>query len=250
MIITDYSFDNTVVHVMRSALNTVSDRNIDEPSALEYVFDKFTAGFREWPESSVDKRLERLAFRVSRKPKSLRAHVERIHYCFSNYLNEQLYAALIDLLIVLNKAGRELSRRMIFGARSRLTESQFQALRQYLKNQVGEESLPCNRFSLFTRGLLSSSPLVHMVEDASETEYDPLQLARDYVEFSQLDEAARVLEQAVLTRPERAELHRELLSLYRSTRDRTGFKRVHEELTRLGASLPPEWAQLQDLLKV
>jgi len=236
---------------MRSALITVSNHNFEESPVLEFVFDQFTAGFREWPDLSVDKRLERLAFRVSRAPKSLRAHLERIHYCFNNYMNEQLYAALIDLLIVLNKAGRELSRRMIFGSRSRLTESQFQTLRHFLKNEgAAIEALPCNRFSLFTKGLQSSSPLVQVVEEASEAEQDPLQLARDYIEFSQLDEAVRVLEQAILMRPEHAELHGELLSLYRSTRDRTGFKRVHGELNRLGASLPPEWAQLQDFLKV
>jgi hypothetical protein len=176
--------------------------------------------------------------------------LQRIHYCFSHYLNEQLYAALIDLLIVLNAAGRELSKRMILGSRSRLTDSQFQALKQVLKNHGSAESLPCNRFSLFAKGLQSSSVLVQMLEAARETEHDPLQLARDYVEFSQLDEAARVLEQAILIRPERSELHRELLSLYRSTRDRIGFKRIHDELIRVGASLPPEWAQLQDFLKV
>lgn len=230
---------------------TVSDHSFEESPVLEFIFDQFTAGFREWPELSADKRLERLAFRVSRAPKSLRAHVERIHYCFNHYMNEQLYAALIDLLIVLNNAGRELSKRMIFGSRSRLTESQFQTLRYFLKSDdAAIETLPRNRFSLFTKGLQSSLPLVQVVEEAGETELDPLQLARDYIEFSQLDEAARVLEQAILMRPEHAELHDELLSLYRSTRDRTGFKRTQDELNRLGASLPPEWAQLQDFLKV
>jgi len=231
-------------------LITVNDRNFDESPALEFVFDPFTAGFRESPELSVDKRLERLAYRVSRAPKSLRAHLERIHFCFSHYLNEQLYAALADLLIVLNHSGRALSKRMILGSRSRLTESQFQALRQVLSSRGAVESLPSNRFTLFSKGLQSTSALVRVVEDSSVSELDPLQLARDYVEFSQLDEATRVLEQAILTRPERPELHSELLTLYRSTRDRIGFKRIHDELIRVGASLPPEWAQLQDILKV
>jgi hypothetical protein len=232
---------------MRSALITRNDRDLEEPPALEFVYDKSTAGFCEWPVLSVDKRLERLTFRVSRMPKSLRAHLERIHYCFNNYLNEPLYAALVDLLIVLNKSGRKLSKRMIFGSRSRLTDSQFQSLRHFLKNEgTAVESLPYNRFSLFTKGLQSCSALVQAVEAACESEHDPLQLARDYVEFSQLDEAVRVLEQAILARPERAELHSELLALYRSTRDRAGIKRTHQELVRIGANLPPEWAQLHD----
>jgi hypothetical protein len=232
---------------MRSALITQNDRDLEEPPAFEFVYDKSTAGFSEWPGLSVDKRLERLTFRVSRVPKSLQAHVERIHYCFNNFLNEPLYAALVDLLIVLDKSGRNLSKRMIFGARPRLTDSQFQALKLFLKNEgAAAESLPYNRFSLFTKGLQSRLPLVRAVEGIRETEHDPLQLARDYVEFSQLEEAVRVLEQAILVRPERAELHSELLSLYRSTRNRPGLERIRRELVRIGAVLPPEWAQLHD----
>ncbi|MGJ0486807.1 MAG: type IV pilus assembly protein FimV [Methylomicrobium sp.] len=242
---------NKIAHVMRSVLITVNNHDFEESRTLEFVYDKSTAGFCEWPALSVDKRLERLAFRVSRMPKSLRAHLERIYYCFNNYLNEQLFAALVDLLIILNKSGHKLSERMIFGSRSRLTDSQFQALSHFLKNEgAAVESLPYNRFSLFTKGVRSCSMLVQVVEGARETEHDPLQLARDYVEFSQLDEAVRILEQAILVRPERPELHTELLSLYRSTLDRAGFKRIYQKLVGQGANLPPEWAQLHDFLKV
>jgi tetratricopeptide (TPR) repeat protein len=236
---------------MRSALITVNDSDFEEFPALEFVYDKSTAGFCEWPALSVEKRLERLAFRVSRMPRSLRAHLERIHYCFSHHLSEQLYAALIDLLIVLGKSGSRLSARMILGSRSRLTSGQFQALRPFLE-QGGKapETLPHSRFSLFSKGLQSCSLLVQVAEDTYEAEHDPLQLARDYVEYSQLDEAVRVLEQAILARPERVELHGELLSLYRSTRDWEGFKRTYQALVRLEANLSPEWAQLDDFLKV
>jgi hypothetical protein len=232
-------------------LITVNDGDYDEFPALDFIYDKSTAGFSEWPALSVERRLERLAFRVSRMPRSLRAHVERIHYCFVHHLNEQLYAALIDLLIVLNQAGRRLSERMIFGSRSRLTAGQFRVLRDFLKRGEGAlESLPHARCSLFSRGLQADVVLVQMLEEPRETAHDPLHLARDYVEFSQLGEAVRVLEQAILDYPERFELHSELLSLYRSTRDRAGFERTHQALVRQGASLPPEWAQLGDILKV
>jgi hypothetical protein len=235
---------------MRPDLITVNESDFEESPALNFVFDKSTAGFCEWPALSVEKRLERLAFRVSRMPRSLRAHLERIRYCFVHHLNEQLYAALIDLLIVLNQSGRRLSQRMIFGSRSRLTEGQFQVLRDFLKKEEDAfELLPPSRFSLFSKGGQSSAVLVQVVEEPRETAHDPLQLARDYIEFSQLDEAVRVLERAILVHPERFELHSELLSLYRSTRDRAGFKRMHQALVGLGANLPPEWVQLDDFFK-
>ncbi len=195
---------------------TVNEHIFDELTALEIVFDKVTAGCCEWPERaelSGDKPLEQLAFRVSRAPRSLCAHVERIHYCCSNFLDEQLLA-VIDVLIVLNKTGRELNRRMILGSRLCLTGSQFQALRYSQENQGdAAESLPCSRFSSFNKGLPSSLLRVQGVKEAPATEFDPLQLARDYVEFSPLDEAARVLEQAIMTHPKCPELHGELLSL-------------------------------------
>jgi hypothetical protein len=61
-----------------------------------------------------------------------------------------------------------------------------------------------------------------------------------------IDNAIHILEQAILARPERMELHDVLLSLYRSTRDETGFNWTYEELSRKGLSLPPEWKQLDD----
>lgn len=229
---------------------TVNDPALEQAPAPEFVFDPFTSGFEEWPELSIDKRLERLVFRVARAPKSLRAHVQRIHYCFGHYMNEQLAGALIDLLIVLEQAGFELRRRMIFGARSRLTDSQFQTLRAALNDpRFAADSLPGNRFSLFLKGLGSSRALVEILPEESEVEHDALQLARDYIEYSQLDEAVQVLETALLKHPERIELHDELLALLRSTRDRAAFQRVYDELSRLDAQLPPAWAELQAVLK-
>jgi len=46
------------------------------------------------------------------------------------------------------------------------------------------------------------------------------------------------------------ELHDELLSLYRSTGNSTGFNLSYEELSRKGLGLPPEWKQLNDFFKV
>ncbi|MGR8942456.1 MAG: type IV pilus assembly protein FimV, partial [Gammaproteobacteria bacterium] len=229
-------------------LITCNDHDSDQ--VFEALFDRQSAGFYAGYDLPVERRLERLVYQVSRKPRSLAAHLERIYFCFRNYLNEPLFAALVDLQLVLNKRGRPLSERVIHGSRSRLTESQFQALDNYLKQEdARDESLPCSRYALFTRGIQSATVLVQMAEADNGAAIDPLQLARDFVEYSQLEDAHRVLEQAIMTQPERMELHDELLSLYRSTRNQTDFKRIYQALAENGVKLPDEWTQLHDFFK-
>jgi hypothetical protein len=198
----------------------------------------------EW---SVEKGLEHLVFHVSRKPNFLEAHVERIYYCFQNRLDEPLFGALVDLLTILRGKGLALSKRMVLASKSRLTEKQL----SLLLNHVGKKDsdlnlLPGSRFSVLTRGVLSVTTLLQHHEDRVENVQDPLTLAMDCIEFSQLDSAAQILEQAILSQPERMALHYELLSLYRSTRNITGFNRMYETLTGKEITLPIEWQQLCD----
>ncbi len=217
--------------------------------ALDFFLDKDAAGFYEWHDWSPEKGLERLVFRLSKNPKYLQGHLERIYFCFQKQLDAQLYGALVDLLIVLNKSGDALSRRMIVGCRSRLTETQFQALENYLESKHSSGTpLSLNRYSVFANGMLSTSALMHVTSNGNDKKYDPLTVARDYIEVSQLDEAVQVLEQAFLEQPERAELHTELLSLYRSTGDGPKFSRMYAELLGKQIILPPGWEQLKAFL--
>lgn len=225
-----------------------NDQNDINESRLKGFFsDKDTVGFYEWCNWSVEKGLEGLVFRVSRNPRYLHAHIERIYYCFQQNLGEQLFGALVDLLIVLNGDGDALGRRMVIGSKSRVTENQFHVLTNHIDNRNSRSDLlPPNRYSIFAKGLQSATVMVQMTEGVAKEEYDPLVLARDYIEFSQLDSAIHILEQAILAQPERMELHDELLSIYRSTRNEAGFNRIYEELSRKALSLPPEWKQLND----
>ena len=64
-----------------------------------------------------------LSFQVIRTPSKLIFHVQRIYYCFQENLPEQLYASILDLLIVLQRRGNEISRRMFNGAKSKLNRN-------------------------------------------------------------------------------------------------------------------------------
>jgi len=194
--------------------------------------------------------LEKLVFRIARKPKHLISHVQRIYYCFHTNLNEQLFAAIADFLFVLNKRGQAISWRILIGAKSRLNTDQFDVLKNYLKDEYADVNLLSgNRYSIFTRGLLGVNDMVKPFKKPDQPVYDPLELARDHIEYSQLEEAKQVLEEAILEQPTRLDIHHELLVLYQSTRDSAGFNQMLSELTQLGVDMIDEWAQLDNYFK-
>lgn len=224
-----------------------SQDDISKSQLKRFFSDKQADGFYEWHDWSAEKGLERLVFRVSSNPKNLQAHLERIYYCFQEHLDEQLFGALVDLLIVLNHTGQALGKRMIIGSQSRLTKSQVDLLFNHLDNKRSSGGiLSANPYSIFAKGLQSTMDLVLLVSGSANEEQDPLILARDFIEFSQLDSAIHILEKAILEQPERTDLHEELLSLLRLTRNQAEFSRIYSDLTRRQLSLPSGWIQLND----
>lgn len=164
-----------------------------------------------------DEALEKLVFLIAKKPKCLINHVQRIYYCFQENLGEQLYAALVDLLIILNKQGQAISWRMVLGTKSQLTAEQFQELKGYLKgNQVSTSRLKGNQYSVFSKGLVAVNKMIWQIENEVK-EDDPLMIALDYIEYSQMDEAKAVLQEAILLQLEKMALHQELFDLYKLT---------------------------------
>ncbi|MCX7097573.1 MAG: hypothetical protein NTV43_06660 [Methylococcales bacterium] len=224
--------DNTTLSSKKMVFSSLQE--LDSFWAAETNFDE---GF-----------LEKLIFQVARKPKNLVAHIQRIYYCFHMQLDDPLFAALVDFLTVLNKQGQAISWRMVLGAKSRLSSTQFNVFNNYLKNANAETSqLPGNQFSVFSKGLVGVDSVIQQAggHDVRADGIDPIVLARDYIEYSQLDEAKQVLEDAILIQPARLDLHHELLSIYRSMRDQGGFNQMLAELTQLGGSLPDEWEELR-----
>ncbi|MDP2902026.1 MAG: hypothetical protein Q8N96_02815 [Methylovulum sp.] len=194
--------------------------------------------------------LEKLVFRIARKPKDLISHIQRIYYCFHTNLNEQLFAAIVDLLVVLDKRGQAISWRVLMGAKTRLSAEQFDALKKHLKDGHADANLLLgNQYSILTRGLLGVNNMVQPIKKQGQIVYDALELARDYIEYSQLDEAKQVLENAIFEQPTRLDIHHELLALYQSMRDSAGFNQMLEQLTQSGIDLIDEWAQLNNYFK-
>lgn len=179
--------------------------------------------------------LPELVHEIQKHPKNLNAHVQRIFCCYRDNLSAPLYAALVDFLIVLNKRGKAISRRMIGGTLSKLSPRQGALLKAVLTGEINDISvLEGNGYSVFCRGLSGTVKLIEKLDERKEHFSDPLRLARDAVEYSQLEDAMLILERAIEEQPQPLELHTFLLELYQSTHNRTRFETVFVRLQDLG----------------
>lgn len=193
-----------------------------------------------------------VVYEIQKHPDNLAAHVYRILICYRVNLTEALYAALIDLLIVLNRRGQALSRRMVGGALTKLNRNHVEALKHVFGNCNSDPALlEGNCFSLFSRGLTGTGFLIekHVAEEVSER--NSLRLAQDAVEYSQLDEAMQILENSLDEQDQQDGIHQLLLELYRSTANHARFSLTLSSLNDLdwfaeNSSLKNRWQLLQD----
>ncbi|NJA05089.1 hypothetical protein HC024_04975 [Methylococcaceae bacterium WWC4] len=177
-----------------------------------------------------------LVFAVRKQPADLLGHLRRIYRCYRSDLSEQLFAALLDLTIILGERGSALRARLLAACRGKLSASQAAAL-------LKPGTRVANRYTLFTDGMLGSSDLVQQVR-GTDTQYDYLALANDFIEYSQLSQAIEALETGLIQQPEREDLQNSLLELYRSTKNAERFRRQYRALSDAGVALVDGWRQV------
>lgn len=187
--------------------------------------------------ANEDQRLNALVFKVRRNPQNLLAHLRRVYFCYQKRLPDQLYAALLDFVIVLQGKGQAISRRMIEGSRPVLGSRQASLLKKAINDDALRQG---NRFSLLTNGLIGKSELVEY-RRKDEAEHDVLTLANDFIEYSQIEQAMEVLETGIPLNPDRQELQKVLLELYKSTKNRTRFEAFYKALVTSCVPLVDEW---------
>ncbi|MBE0470827.1 MAG: hypothetical protein IBX55_15135 [Methyloprofundus sp.] len=187
--------------------------------------------------------LRDLIYAIIRRPGNLLAHLQRITLCYENNKELQLSAALMDLFIVLEGAGHAIKQRMLAGVRTHLSASLFEQLQAYLN---APHLILGNAYTVLSTGRESNIALVLVHSDDADIskKYDPLQVARDFIEYSQLEEAVKVLEAALLDTPQRSELHTDLIELYQSTNDRDSFNKMQRALAKINHPMQAQWAAL------
>jgi hypothetical protein len=190
-----------------------------------------------------DEVLNLLTFAVRKKPKDLMAHMQRIMICYEHKEEAQLYAAVADFFMVLKGAGLAIKQRILTGVRSKLSADS----QQNLLAAINDSHLVVgNTYCVLTSGIENDSEMVLTpVESKVDLVHDPLQIARDYIEYSQLEQAQKVLEEAVLSDPQQIEIHNDLLELYRLTNNNDGFNEVYAALSDVHHPMKAQWNDLK-----
>ena len=186
--------------------------------------------------------LDYLIQSVSKNPKDLLVHLQRINLCYEQNNEDHLYAALADFFVVLQSAGLSIKQRVLAGSKNHLSPLLLQRLQVYITDY---QLIPSTPYTVLTSGLESDTELVLSLPDNHQTlEHDPIQIARDYIEYSQLDEAREMLESAILVSPDYAELHTDLLELYKSTNNIDAFHKMKLALSEIKHPMHAQWDAL------
>ncbi|WP_394752263.1 FimV family protein [Crenothrix sp.] len=188
---------------------------------------------------------------ISKQPRNLVTHVQRICLCYQRNLSEHLYGAMVDLFTVLEGYANDFCGRLLDKVLHKLSPSHAYLLNQYLDDKDIEVLYTVqNSFVVLGKGLLGTAQFITKVAEQQDTHVaminDPLVLARDYIEYSQFQEAKAVLESAILEAPTRSELHLDLLELYKSLQDIKGFLITSEALAQQGNPFPELWSELNE----
>lgn len=232
-----------------------TDQELSPLTSIEVFYASLSPGSSrksDFPFQDSALSLPELVNEIRKHPNNLAAHIQRIFCCYRDDLADPLHAALVDFFIVLNKRGQAISRRMLGGSLAKLSDRQGALLKAALTEEMDDVSLlEGNRYSLFCRGLSGTVQLIEKLDEQKMNDIDPLTLARDAVEYCQLEEAMLILESAIEEQPQPLEIHQLLLELYESTQNQTRFESVltrlqHRDLFKHDPALQKVWDRPKD----
>lgn len=187
---------------------------------------------------------------VSRCPSNIKNHIRRIWLQYDNEDSGHLFAALLDLWVALNGSGRALFRRLLLGAKSRLEPAGFEKLALlYTSNELRNSEYPVVTGSVLNRGVRGRLDLLTISEGEANTgltERDPLQEAHECLEYSQIEQAREILENALLNDPLREAIHSDLLDIYKSTQDLGALNKMRNNLDDEANPFLGQWDELRE----
>lgn len=213
---------------------------------VEPIFVVSTSGDLRFPTLPRSSLIQYFRHCVSREPLDLRSHVRRIFLANEEGNEFELFPALVDLFIALGQKGLSLRKRLLSLSKGNLERDQYELLSDALDSDMSKGKLIHVNGSILCRGIEGGMTLVSSAAggEIQVKPRDPLTEAREYLEYSQLDEARVVLEYAILQDSQRLELHKELLEIYRSTRDHSNFVKIFDKLDDKNNPMCEQWHEL------
>lgn len=226
--------------VAMSAVEQIFQGSIQ--GAIDPVFAYVRAGRLDCP-PGVDPLAawRHLSGQVARDALDVEAHVRRVLLACQPPLTERAFGALVDLFLALGDRGRGLRRQLLDQAEPWLDPQDAHLLRVHLDSGLPRGTrLPAQDWSLFDSAVLGASAMVELQrrEVARET---PFQQAMSLLEYGDLEGARGMLEEALLDAPQDDEVLRELLAIYRHSRDDTGKAEMADRLVARHGAVPAGW---------
>jgi hypothetical protein len=202
-------------------------------------------------EAAEDEVSDYLVFEIARSPRNLKNHMHRIWLQYDREEANLLFAALFDLWLALGGSGNTLFKRMLLGSETVLEASQFKWLLSLSDPKILRSSdTPEWLGSVLDSGFCGRLDCLDAAKESEETtNRDPLQEARECLEYSQVEQAQELLENALVSDSLREALHLELLDIYKSTRDLAALKKMQSRLkSDVDLTVLGKWEALADQL--
>ncbi len=178
---------------------------------------------------------------ISRNPKDLESHVRRVMLAVQAPLPDQLFGAMLDLYLVLGPNGRHLREALLDQATPQLEPEDQHFLRHYLAEGLSRDvQLPAAKGSVLDPAAIGSVRLVEK-QKAVVAETSALEQAVQLLDDGDLDGARQLLESALLADPSDEAVAKELLLIYRHSRDEAAQAAMLARLQEQGAPAPEGW---------
>jgi hypothetical protein len=184
-----------------------------------------------------------LAKRVKRNPRDLRAHVQRTLLYLSRRDSEAIYAALIDLFLILGNRGSHIRNNLLRQAMPFLQKEHYRFLMTHMESGLdANEPLPPNTYSSLSIGHMGTTHIVNQkTTDSSHSGARPIEQAMERLRQHDWLTAMLILENALQHDPGDAAVCRKLLSLYKQQHAREAFFRTYTGLFGRCLALAELW---------
>ncbi|MEJ2610548.1 MAG: hypothetical protein P8179_10780 [Candidatus Thiodiazotropha sp.] len=188
-----------------------------------------------------------LAKRVRRNPRDLRAHVQRTLLHLSKQDSEAIYAALIDLFLILGNRGLHLRKNLLTQATPFLKKEQVEFLMRCMERGLDTDTpLPSNTFSSLSKGLSGTTHIVSLKTTAhSHPDTAPIEQAMERLHQNDWLTAMVILENALDHDPGDDAVCCELLFLYKQQHAQEAFYRTYTRLIGRSVALPDLWCDTE-----
>lgn len=169
-------------------------------------------------------------YTLKQNPENLACHLQRIKFSLQQNNQNEIFAALCDLFIILDQQGQALRQRLFDYVQDKLSPEQIELLAKHLNdnglnnglnNDLSNASEACSEHCLFKQQETHLFELETQIDSASDTAApesieDSVQAIESYIEHSQFDMAEEYLIKLLNNDPENEALTIKAISLYKA----------------------------------